>query len=227
MKKITEMTHEEIIKLDQDDINRLVDLACAEQGIPLLPGLFPEPKKPHYDDAPNAYELAGITCRTRDTAEAIQGCLRSHQHDILDHEHYVRHKNNIWEIEECVFVPKSEEKKREAAMYEYQTAHNIWQEDKALYNQILEQREKLELPIVEIWSLATRKQSLVEWIQRKAQKYLDLAEGNIDVAVNFLTQAYSDELVEISDIFSAQAYLRELVTKQEWKDNNERLKKAE
>lgn len=72
MKRLADYTDTELVALGDDQIGILIDIECAEEGIPLLPpyhGLAPTWAKPPFDCT--AYTIAGLCVLSSEQATAI------------------------------------------------------------------------------------------------------------------------------------------------------------
>lgn len=209
MKKITEMTHDEIIALDIQDIERLIDIACAEAGVPLLDKAPILPSKPEWNDLNNAFEIECIKFRTRESAEIVQNCLRSQRQNILRF-HYGYCTESDLAIKETVYIEKGEEEERDKIDEIYQKELAKYNTLKERYDTMIGNRQTLADPIYKAWDDARAKESVRQMLRREASRYLDLAEGNIQVANNFLAKAFPDALAKVADIFNPTVYMTDI-----------------
>ena len=70
MKEILEMGHEEITSLSDKQLERMVDIRCAEGGIPILSEPI-APVKPEVEPDMVAYQVHGIATKDRELAGKI------------------------------------------------------------------------------------------------------------------------------------------------------------
>jgi hypothetical protein len=209
MKKITEMTHDEIIALNDSDLTRLVDIACAEAGVPLQDQAPEAPVKPEYTEAFNSYKIVDIVFKTRESAEALQDCLRKNLRNIW-HLHYFDPLERHLAIEDCIFVTDDEQRNRDEESKIYSTELAYYQALKEKYDAHTAARETLAKPILAIYHDDRAKEAVRQMLQRESKRYLSLADQNIDIAINFLCLAFADALLKVAGIFDPEAYMRSL-----------------
>jgi len=215
MKKITEMTHDEIIALERKDIERLIDIACAEIGIPLLDEAPVAPIAPNQEQVLNSYKIMSVVFKTRESAEALQDCLRKNLHNILLLNYCMPSESQL-RIEDHAFSTNEE-------INSMNKAHKLYEEELARYEAIKEkydlhiaQRQEVADPIFALYNEASAKEQVRQMLQRESSRYLDLAEGNVEIAANFLKSAFPDALEKIDDIFNPRVYMTDIY--QELKD---------
>lgn len=84
-KKVGELEHEEIVKLTEEQVDDLVDLECAEQGVTLTE----KPEKPNalkVDSEPDlsVYEIAGLALTEPGPAAEIAALVKKHRECLVD-----------------------------------------------------------------------------------------------------------------------------------------------
>jgi hypothetical protein len=209
MKKITEMSHDEIIALDRDDIERLIDIDCAEAGIPLLDLAPVAPVEPKSERVLNSYKIMSVVFKTHESAEALQDCLRKNFRNILRMD-YSEPSEYRLKIEDYAYSTDEETKaqNKEDALYDKEFAKYKALKDK--YDLHLAQRQEVADPIFNIYNEAGAKEQVRQMLRREAARYLELAEYNTSVAKNFLQKAFPDALEKVADIFDPVGYMDEL-----------------
>lgn len=198
MKRIEEMTKEEILALTTEEIDKMVDYACAERGIPLLP---PIPEEPEYFDIKahlnlTVYELGNFTFVNKEDAEKVYnvmlGCPLINTTYISGPSYEMRFNGND-EIPDVkvrrIFSEgawtsvKDKAAKAEAAKKEYQEARDY-------YNEVYSQRKEVVDEIMEVVNETNREQRNLERHISEFERYLELAEGDRNIAINFFEKAY-------------------------------------
>jgi hypothetical protein len=209
MKKITEMSHDEIIALDRDDIERLIDIACAETGIPLRDLAPVAPVEPKSERGLNSYKIINVVFKTRESAEALQDCLRKNFRNILRMD-YSKPSEYRLKIEDYAYSTDEEIKaqNKEDELYNKEFAEYKALKDK--YDTHLAQRQEVADPILDIYNEAVAKEQVRQMLQRESGRYLDLAEGNVEIAVNFLKSTFPDALEKVKDIFNPLDYMTDI-----------------
>jgi hypothetical protein len=209
MKKITEMSHDEIIALYRDDIERIIDIACAETGIPLRDLAPVAPVEPESERVLNSYKIINVVFKTRESAEALQDCLRKNFRNILRMD-YSKPSEYRLKIEDYAYSTDEEIKaqNKEDDLYNKEFAEYKALKDK--YDTHLAQRQEVADPILDIYDEAVAKEQVRQMLRREAARYLELAEYNASVAKNFLQKAFPDALEKVADIFDPVSYMDEL-----------------
>lgn len=204
MKSIKEMSHSEIIELTEQDIERMIDYECAKAGIRFVK--CPEkPLEPKFDETPNAFEIARVIVRSRESAEKIQSCLMSCKSDILEAGYMG--VDRALRIEEVHWQTRSEREERDKREEEYDELKKAYNEARLAYDEFLSRRQSIEQPIWDKWNEEKARAYQVEHLQSMCQKYFDLAEGNETVALNFLSSAYGPEINQLADIFDPKSFM--------------------
>jgi hypothetical protein len=209
MKKITEMSHDEIIALDRDDIERLIDIDCAEAGIPLRDLAPVAPVEPKSERVLNSYKIMSVVFKTRESAEALQDCLRKNFRNILRMD-YSEPSEYRLKIEDYAYSTDEEIKaqNKDDDLYNKEFAEYKALKDK--YDTHLAQRQEVADPILDIYDEAVAKEQVRQMLQREAARYLELAEYNASIAKNFLEKTFPDALENVEGIFDPVSYMDEL-----------------
>ena len=217
MKKITEMTHDEIVALTEKDLERLVDLECAETGVPLMDAPPEKPISPIWDDTNNAFAIECIIFDNRESAEIVQSCLRAQKRHI-HRFHYGKCEESDLAIKEVFYIDNEEADRREPIKEAYSAKLAKYNDLRAEYDKLRNRRNALADPIYSIYRDSIAKESVCTLLTRESARYFELAEGNIQVALNFLTQAFPDALESTRDIFNPRAFMQRLTYEKSTKE---------
>ena len=201
MKKINEMTKEEILGLSNDDITDLVLLACAEDGIkvepaPIMPPLAPLPPKTiriwvvkgtnlNFSDEKAAVAVAALVLKYADTKIDLT------YHSKYDCKYPGTYRNDeLGKIETDLVYTKGDaleaetiEKANDVIEREYKAAYETWKEQHLGY-------EARRLEIVQKYEDVVSAYNLCLKNLERFQEYLRIAENNPVMAFNFLKKAY-------------------------------------
>ena len=202
MKRLNQMTVDEILNISDETITKLHKLAYAENGIKIMS----EPTCPKKPDVPAPdmimYECGSITSSSKDFIDALSNLLvknkalirnYSSKYDFSPTLHveseYNRygHENQVTtlevyskelyaQIEDELQMYKEEKKEYETLMKEY----------KANEEEAKKWREAVYNIISRVRNYVSQKESYL----RKFEEYLEIAEGDKDIAYKFFNKAY-------------------------------------
>jgi len=203
MKRLEGYTNEELRILTQAQIETLVDLECAHEGIPLLPEVpvKKEVNKPQPDLT--LYLVPSVYFKNKEGANQIIELMNSmpRMGDKYYNYGYVN-------IEECVTLSEvkvfSEDAKlrtksqTEAA----KEIENQYESAKKEYDKIAEQRSDIINRINGAVGDAFDEYRKMEKYKKQYARYLQLAEGEKDIALNFMKAAHPNEDEYIEEILS-------------------------
>jgi len=203
MKKIGELTEQEILKLSDADVDKMVKLEMAEQGIKILS----EPKEPTYNKEPDkairGYKPVGCEFYLKDAtaAEKISKIIGDNKDKIYRSEYYdnaytkkLLKQGDYYSygtITEDLFYKETE-------LRDYDEAINKNKEIKEKYNTLLkeynssfEHSKRIRSDIWEQVLVVREKYEHLEELTARYREYLEIAEGNKEIAMKFLKKAYS------------------------------------
>ncbi len=197
MKHIQDMSDEEILKLNQEDINNLIQLRYAEEGVKLMQPPV-EPTKHVFEPDLKRYEVNDIYFLTFEDAAAFVAAMRkgeetSYEWKVGSEYKYLKELNSYrTDIKEVgVFSKEKYLQVKDQLTLDTQAQENYKQMKKE-YEECLENsawiREEVNGRVQEVWDRHNR----LEDLRRQFTTYLKLAEGNTDIAINFLTKAYGE-----------------------------------
>lgn len=210
MKKIDEMTHEELISVTNKQIDQLVKLEAAEQGIKILPKpspveVFLDTPKKHAEawtcKATNYWfldldVLRKFICFMRENSDHVarqkdqwdaksEFLVRGVREGEYQNDLEINHSVFYWDEQYHSTVKSIEEKKRlekehSDLMEEYE---NSWKNLNSI-------RDQIEGIVQEALELESRCLSYIA----RLDEYLEIAEGNKEQAWKFFVKAYGDEI---------------------------------
>lgn len=191
MKKITEMTRQEILALTDEQIIALMDYECAEQGIPLLP----EPTAPTIDTPkPDIvyYQCHGVSFFKREDAEALSEFLLSKS--VAKEQWDTSWKNRFMVAEEKdEFVVNALKGWSQSGIAEArvkltaaQTTEEKYAADKKKYDEARDRRDEACRYILRARENAYSDQYREDHLRQMFDQYVKLANGDKWVAMRFL-----------------------------------------
>jgi hypothetical protein len=201
MRAFEDLSHEEILGLGEGEIERYCNLACAQEGAPLLP---PEPgekpEKPTHEPDVEVYEAGGEYLRSQEAALAVADAINKGGPLSWDYapggDYNQRRikgaKDDARTVKGARFysVAKWEEIKGE--MLAYSEAKKRWEEEKKEYDEAVEARSRVTEWIWEKIAEVREAERQRERFAALLTRYLDLADGDEAVARKFLLDAHPE-----------------------------------
>lgn len=197
MNRIYEMEEAEILALADEQVSKLIDYECALEGAPMLPpepGMKPTKQLPEQDAV--VFTVGGHMTLSADHAQAIFAALTSGQ---LYDESYEGRFYEIKFLEPIIqtgyHAPKIESKRSYSAerwnqiradVSEYTAKLAEWEKKNEEYQKALKSRSTIHERVWDRIMTARNHASDREQLRREFERYLELAEGNRRVALNFL-----------------------------------------
>jgi hypothetical protein len=206
MKQITELTEQEILTLTDEQLDLMVKYKMAEEGIKILE----PPTEPVYLPIPqnddSAFEIVGTNFYTknRDVAEIISEAIASRTSELLKegYTNYNYSDKYLKPLEDYETDQLGTIKQK--PFYRKDTLLNIaptkdknkeikeeYDQKVSEYNSAQDAADYIRVGIYSRYREVIKKYDDLETLQRTYNNYLQLAEGNKDIALNFLKKAYS------------------------------------
>ena len=209
MKRLSEHSREELVNLTDEQYDMLVDLECMYEGAPL------SIEKPRYKEVPTVpepnvevYEICGFVLTDKAEADKLVEAINALQSCVeLDYNYRV--SNDYRYISEKKVKPAKEIRTREVYTRDsYQAIQSILENIKIIkeyndeiredYEERCEQRNNVIHDISEAIRTAVDELEALRAATEVYKKYLDLSNGNEEVAQNFFkTGIYAELLPEI------------------------------
>lgn len=208
MKKISEMTDQELLELRQEQIEKMVDEICMAEGIPLPLNmeLPPEPIVPPLEKDQVYYEIDGN--KFLDEAEAnklkevmlqFKTIINTYYHNERIDNHYEEYIVKFSEYDTPDFAVRARKASTKEKYAEWLVKYKAYKRELDLYNEIKsktsdikEQRkpfyDEIETAIYE----ANRRKQKKETAEAIFAKYLEASNGDHESAKKFFMLAYSD-----------------------------------
>lgn len=210
--RFEELTHEQLLALTDVQVQRYVDLASAEAGVPLMPERAPvEPVTTPVEPDVVTYTLAGLWFLRREEAEAVAAAMNAaervrmeyeYRHHVTRGDTFVVPDTSLVEVsEQRVFSEGLYNRKREV-LEEADRAEAAYKRQRADYDSIVTRRRKLSegvrLRIDQARALEQQRLRL----RAEFERYLELADCNVAVARRFLLKAYPGAQEDAPGLFS-------------------------
>jgi len=207
MKYITEMSESEILKLEGEDLEKMVQYKMALEGIKLLE----KPSKPKYREVPEP-DLELFYCDLLDSSykfdseaavRTLVELIESSGVYTTSHEYSV---DKDWAkpgLAKSYGNPRTIQSMKVYSVDQYDVCRSAFKDNAKLeksyddklatYKKAYEEAEWIREEVNEAYREAWNNENLRQSMYQKFQQYLLLAENNVDIAMNFLKKAYHDE----------------------------------
>ena len=206
MKRYNQLTNEELLKLQESDIDFLYDLELAHKGI--IPVMRPdEPKLTELDNIPYTlvYESRGNVYTTKEDAMKVLELnvyersysdsigeynvykLQEYNYGIKEHKNY--DISSILSVRKIIDCNSALTKKYEDDLRKYKA---FIKDTSSIRNEI---NDAISYAMVELSDLNNAR--------KLYEKHLMLADGNVEIANKFFTDAYKDNQKIIDAIIKA------------------------
>lgn len=214
MKRFNDLSEAELTAITEDDVQRYIDYACADAGVPLLPSLPPEPVPMAFEPDTKLFSVSyHLNFPTAEGAARVMDAIRENgavETDYLQTPSRVtssvisrrRHEPTLNVTE--AFSPELAARLKDDLAGAKQ-AEEIYAKAKKEYDSAVAQREAYAADIRSAVEAAWETRYRRENRQRDYERYLDLAEGNREIALRFLTRAHSDTKALLPELFVTQA----------------------
>lgn len=206
-KPFDELTDVELVALTPEQVQRYVDLACAEVGVPVLPKPVTPGKAAVQPDLA-IYVVGGFRFTEQIDAESVADLVSARARVRMEHD------RTSWKDQYAVPDDQPVEVKRDrvfsqgkfAAMHEAirqgELAVEEFETAKQAYDVAFGQRMQLAQAVIEHVAKARSLEEQRARLREQFVHYLDLADYSVGVARRFMLKAYPDAGVLIPDLFS-------------------------
>lgn len=206
MQDIHDLSREEILKLTDSDIDTMVKLQCAEEGIPLMP----DPPNQEYfemNKTVTAYSIPGTEFFIKDQAVAAELAkfLSANSKTIFNKKYDWRTGYEIEWLEPSErdfsfslanFYDKALIDEKEQFLVKRKTLKEKYDTAKKEYDKSKEQIRKISDRIYSAFYDARTEQEQINQAQKTFNEYLALADGDHDKAERFFSKAFQGKLDE-------------------------------
>lgn len=204
MKKINELSDKQVLALTNADLEKMVKVAMAENGIKILSA----PVEPVYRELPKktekAYSVSGFSPLLRDkqSAEDLGATIRAYGKELVK-SNYIASSFDIKTLKELdkydSYGDVKEEyffSKEDLELLDQITKDNTASKDR--YNELLdeyleenEKASKVSSVIYQLYNSIMDKYYNMNQMKARYEEYLALADKDAKIAMTFLKKAYS------------------------------------
>lgn len=195
MKRLEEHSKAELLELTPEQINTLIDLECAHAGIRLLPEL---PEKPDLEPPePDVviFNVEGATFVNLEDAQKVADLMSSLprcRYYTWDNEGVKDENNPIVVQREKAFSP-GHASRTANQKEEIKRRQKIYDDAKREFDKINNERKDIRESVHEALNVAQSERDRIDAYKREYDKYLGLANGDSEIAMNFLLKARNEE----------------------------------
>lgn len=211
MKRYEDYTKEELNALTQEQVLKIIDIECAFEGKPFVPDIPDMPDVPVFKPDKVAYECAGYAFEQIEDAQKLYTTIIELNPKRKD-TNYSSGQTTYTLKTDSYYAPKVEKIEIYSNEYLLQIKEQKKKSDEAMkrYNLELEEYKKIVDTRADIskmvWKGVNEAQNYF-YVQNKRisefKRYLNLSEGNVEIAWNFITAAYpkiEDDFENIKNI---------------------------
>ena len=199
MKRFDDLTDAEVLALTDEDVERYIDLACAEAGVQLLPEKpGPAPEKPDETRDATLFEVAGQSFSTMEDAESVMKMINGLTR--LDTNYLAGNYKDQY-----VSGSQSDVSITTNSVYSALRWHGIKEEMEAYakakkghdsvvssYKDCVRERNNESNSVRERVEEVHANAHEAGRLRRHLERYIELADGDVEVARRFLLNAYPD-----------------------------------
>jgi len=195
-----ELNEEQLLTLTDDEVKRLVDYECAIEGVPMLPphpGPAPECAIPEPDV--QCYEVGGVITTDPEHAARIITAITSgpmFSANYCGKDYHTRYLTPILgksynqpKIESGVYRSAEQWDKIKDENRLFEEKKTVWDNLDKEYAEALKARDHISEAVWDAISEARTKKRERENITTEFTTYKDLAQGDLDIAMNFMLKA--------------------------------------
>lgn len=198
MKKLEEMTREELVKLNEEEIDRIINLKLAEASLPLLGHAPTAPEQPKVAPDKTVYYIEDLVFEKIEDAIKVKDIAA--KMDLINYKYLsgpgynrtcVKREYPLNVASTSVYSEPYWNKIKDIKI-KYDKEKAEYDREKTNYDKVNKERESI---ITEVWSAvddALTEQRTINIYRKKFEEYLKLAEGNRAMAFKFLNSTYPD-----------------------------------
>ena len=198
-KRFNELSEQEVLSLTDAEIDNLINLECAEQGVKLMRGKN-APSEPLYYEMPKAdirvFELLGLVFKSRDECEKVYQSLLECTltgWNFSDGSFSRVETGNIKNFsinDQHIYSAESYDEIKQLVK-KNTILKNEYQESLEKYNKDMGEYLPIEEGIIEKIERVRRKYEEFKKLHSEFNNYMKLASGDFELAQSFFEKAYN------------------------------------
>lgn len=189
----------QISKLDQKSIERYIDYECAVEGIPLLPEKpVPPPNLPEHEPDATTFTLPQITVATQQEANriiALVAELKLVRTNYLGRgydTHYISGEERMPQLDIKRVFSKEMFDDIGDKLEEQKDLQSEYNRKKNEYDSADRNRRDILKRVNETLKEVKERFAKKDYLRLEWARYIDLAEGNAEIAYNFMKKVHTD-----------------------------------
>lgn len=196
MKRYNEYTTKELANLSEEQIKQLIELECMINGVS---SYYEKPELKEIKNLPEpnveVFEVAGISLTDKDEAIRLLEIMRSFKSVVrTDYDYYigcnsriryVKPDDNYCTITSCRHYTKELYDTMKDTMKRNSESESYNKEVSELYESKMQQYFDIEAEVNMVVCEAKAYESKVEYAKQLFNRYVEMSDGNVDVAMNF------------------------------------------
>lgn len=201
--KFDNLNDEQLMNLTPEEVEYYTDLACAEEGVPLLP---PCPVKPDDSGRPmpdvQVWEVGEFRFTNRTDAERVRDFIEVLPRCTWEYvsgpryDKLVKPTTDPVKIESEMHWSRDSYDANKAYLIEASRKQKEYEADKAEYDEVAKKRARIAEWINDTIAAAWERKNQADRILAEFNRYATLAEGDREMALKFFFAAYGDRYKE-------------------------------
>jgi hypothetical protein len=200
VKRYTELTEDELAALTNEQVESYVDLECAMEKIPFLPVLPEAPVKPNMNPGIPMYKVFSVVLKTQEDANRIFDVVNSCSvYKIEGYGNQPKVATQIAvgdydypKIEIVHITDPNSINEFNKVMSSYNIDKDAYEKMYEEYSEIKKERNKVSDKVSDAVTSARASVKKKSTYRETYNKYLGLASGIPDIAIQFMLDAYPD-----------------------------------
>ena len=209
MRRFNELDKKELVNLTEKEIQRLIDLECAESGVPLPVACPDPPVKPVVTPTVEVFEVHVSTLRFKSREAAEHWVDELNQLDLLETYYLkggysysgpqgIKPKDEVnFKMDKVTYWKPEEYELNKHVLEAYEENKKRWEKQKKEYDSTSSGRSECAETVREAVNEAYREHNTAEQIRNVYEQYLELAKNDHIIALDFLfkTKQWDEETV--------------------------------
>lgn len=205
MKGYKELTEKEIMELEEENIQDLIDLECANEGIKLLKRPK-EPKKPELQNDIICYQIDNMIFKTQKEAQMVFDVLRQAKTYKTNYNYESGYDfkylelddifGNDLSIKKTTYMSKNKYKEHQEMLTKYNSDKDLYDIKYSKWRKENDKRKKIEEIVRSHIDRAYEKESEKQDMLIQYKRYLELANNDELIAKKFLCDAHGKTYVK-------------------------------
>lgn len=209
MKRYTDLTHEELIVLQDESIERLIDIEIANKGImPVGCPVVPSVEAEGIVKSEIAYEVGGILIKNEEDAFIVSRMEQfSTAYDYAAGGYNYQWLDPVTErtITKKNFYRQSDVVRIKEILQRNKSKREEYEKLKGEYDKFLEITGKIRDAVYSFWREALNLQREIDEAKAVLEKYRGLSDGDETVAINFFKNTYKTREDIIEKVLNREA----------------------